>query len=653
MKRILVFLLLWTPSLLAQQQNNGKAYLPGTGNAVTAYNVKNYGAIGDAKFSATVSTASSTTLTDATAAAWLPSDVGKLITCVNQSSDVADVTVGHTISTWNSASSIVISGAAADTGSGRYCIWYTQDDTASMLAAYTAAHAPGSSDNITASGSPILSGANSVYCPPGGYAVSGPILTQTGASATSPEQAVGFIGSGKSSCQIYLLPTFSPGSQGLLYWKWASGIVAKDFSVNGLNFLFSTFGSSLGLVGEFQGWGVRWQDFTIEAFANTTSYTTGAGVASAVTLNGCSQPSTGSIEGLSLRGNGNANNAGLSIYQCNAPFTFKNNFIYNFNVTRWISTSGSRGGVDVNAYKNFPLVFINESDLECGVSTGCTVLIGSSIRDTGGWHISNGPGYVYNVDTTSALDLENVTCGAFQSATTAIGCVSAAGSARIYLLDNVLLGQGASQAILNGASTVTVVDEGGNDWNHCISGTCTLITPANASTWSYAGGLVPIIEPSGPLQTNRVQLTADFTDSTSSTPQVITGLSWTFPVNQATNASFHCALLFDQTSAAVSDTFGVGTTTLAPTSLSAQGVSWSGTSGAPTPGNFQNVSATGANTVVTFTPSAITTIWGATIDGAVEMPSSASVGVLNIYVSTTTGTDNLVVKRGSYCTLTP
>ena len=54
---------------------------------------------------------------------------------------------------------------------------------------------------------------------------------------------------------------------------------------------------------------------------------------------------------------------------------------------------------------------------------------------------------------------------------------------------------------------------------------------------------------------------------------------------------------------------------------------------------------------VTFTPSAITTIWEATLNGTIEQPSNATPGVFGVYVATTTGTDNFIVKRGSYCSL--
>jgi hypothetical protein len=142
----------------------------------------------------------------------------------------------------------------------------------------------------------------------------------------------------------------------------------------------------------------------------------------------------------------------------------------------------------------------------------------------------------------------------------------------------------------------------------------------------------------------------DFTDSTSTTLQLITGLSTTMPVSQAVVVSFHCAFLFDQGTATVADAFGIGITGTAPTSANASGSSFISTSTITT-GTLTSLASTTPTAVVTFTPSAITTIWRVVMDGTVEQPSNATPGVLGFYVSTTTGADNVIVKRGSYCSV--
>ena len=149
---------------------------------------------------------------------------------------------------------------------------------------------------------------------------------------------------------------------------------------------------------------------------------------------------------------------------------------------------------------------------------------------------------------------------------------------------------------------------------------------------------------------NKSFVTSDFTDSTSTTLQLVTGLSFTLPTSKAVNVSFHCVLLFDQGSAAVSDQIGIGVTGTAPTQANASAVVYPSTS-TLTAGTLTALASTTPTSVVTFTPSAITTIWTATLDGTVEQPSNATPGVFGVYVATTTGSDNFIVKRGSYCTL--
>jgi hypothetical protein len=143
---------------------------------------------------------------------------------------------------------------------------------------------------------------------------------------------------------------------------------------------------------------------------------------------------------------------------------------------------------------------------------------------------------------------------------------------------------------------------------------------------------------------------SDFTDSTSTTLGLITGLSTTMPVSQAVVVSFHCALLFDQATAVVSDSFGVGVTGTAPTSLNASGTAFTAAAVEAT-GTLVGLATTTPTAVVTFTPSVITTVWKAELDGTIEQPSNATPGVFGVYASTTTGTDNLIVKRGSYCSV--
>jgi hypothetical protein len=172
----------------------------------------------------------------------------------------------------------------------------------------------------------------------------------------------------------------------------------------------------------------------------------------------------------------------------------------------------------------------------------------------------------------------------------------------------------------------------------------------NNGTATNVVGISDLSSPTIANSSNKVFVTSDFTDSTSGTLTAITGLSWTFPANAAVNASFHCSLLYDQATAAVSDSFGIASTPTAATQINASGTAYTSTS-SQTTGTLTGLNTTTPTAIVTFTPSAITTIWKAELDGTIEEPSNATAPVVKVYVSTTTGADNIIVKRGSYCTL--
>lgn len=140
---------------------------------------------------------------------------------------------------------------------------------------------------------------------------------------------------------------------------------------------------------------------------------------------------------------------------------------------------------------------------------------------------------------------------------------------------------------------------------------------------------------------------SDFTTANNTNLQTITGLSWTFPA-VAANYSFHCSLLFSQATAAVADQFGIQVATNAPTNVAAVGEVFPSAT-TQTVGTLATLSTTTATPIVTFTPSAITTVFGGSIDGTFELPASAN--TVNIMVQTSAGADAVTVKRGSYCQL--
>lgn len=146
--------------------------------------------------------------------------------------------------------------------------------------------------------------------------------------------------------------------------------------------------------------------------------------------------------------------------------------------------------------------------------------------------------------------------------------------------------------------------------------------------------------------------TSDFTDSTSATLVLVTGLSTTMPVSQAVVVKYDCTLYFDQATTAVVDEIGVGITGTAPTYSNHHAVVWAAASHAwSTTGVLSDLASTTPTSVASFTPSAITTIWSAELSGTIEQPSNATPGVFGVYVYTTTGSDNFIVKRDSACSV--
>jgi len=141
--------------------------------------------------------------------------------------------------------------------------------------------------------------------------------------------------------------------------------------------------------------------------------------------------------------------------------------------------------------------------------------------------------------------------------------------------------------------------------------------------------------------------TSDFTTS-SATFVTITGLSWTMPANRATNVPFRCEILYSQATAAVANQFGIQDVSVAPTNIMAKATVWTSTSAAVN-ANVPTLASTTATSIVTFTPSAITTVWNAVISGFIEQPSNASESIINILVLTGNTSDAITVKRGSHC----
>lgn len=155
------------------------------------FNVKDYGAVGDAKqVTDAVVTPGSTTVTSATAN-FTAADVGKIVFAGHTASSTA-VPLG-TITARNSATSITVSVAATQNLSSCHLVWGSADDSNAMEAAFLAAKAAMPLKGV-------------VYIPPGGYIVSKCVFNNT---YPSFQQGVSVVGAGSGHTVIYPSPNFT------------------------------------------------------------------------------------------------------------------------------------------------------------------------------------------------------------------------------------------------------------------------------------------------------------------------------------------------------------------------------------------------------------------------------------------------------------
>jgi hypothetical protein len=147
---------------------------------------------------------------------------------------------------------------------------------------------------------------------------------------------------------------------------------------------------------------------------------------------------------------------------------------------------------------------------------------------------------------------------------------------------------------------------------------------------------------------NVFRVTSDFTSSSSTSLQTITGLSWVLPVNYAASYSFDCHLAYSQATP-IGDDFGIQAASLAPTNIFATGHAQI-SAGPPSTyddGTLATLTTTTATNIVGFTPGS-TSIYTADLHGVIENPSGVA-NTINIMVKQSTAGDVIVVKRGSWC----
>lgn len=171
----------------------------------------------------------------------------------------------------------------------------------------------------------------------------------------------------------------------------------------------------------------------------------------------------------------------------------------------------------------------------------------------------------------------------------------------------------------------------------------------NLSPGIYTCGPGGVFTPaSDPVAVSFVNVTADFTTINNTSLQAITGLTWTMPASVALNLPYYCHLAYSQATANAAVAFGIQDVTVAPTNIMSTGHEQTNVT-AFTEANLPTLASTTATAIVSATPSAITTIWEADLNGFIEQPSNASSSAITILASTAAGADAVTVKRGSFC----
>jgi hypothetical protein len=154
---------------------------------------------------------------------------------------------------------------------------------------------------------------------------------------------------------------------------------------------------------------------------------------------------------------------------------------------------------------------------------------------------------------------------------------------------------------------------------------------------------------------NTVQVSgSDFVTANNTSLQTITGLTWNLLPGAARNYAFSCDLAYSQGTANVAVAFGIQAATNNPTNIFAVGTQQI-TVGPPatyTAGTLATLATTSATNIVSGTPGATATNYTVHLAGTIENPATTQ-NVINVMVSTATGTDAVTVKRGSSCSIHP
>jgi len=485
--------LVFIPIARSQGQNFGagggvspNSPIPANQQQGPAYNVRNYGAVGDAKSSRNCSFTNTLSTVTSTDSPWIAGDVGKKFQAsVNGTSEFGSAgsqTAQVTITAFNAANSISVSPSTANqTGVGN-CVWYTQQDHTAILAAYTAADSGTGKGFNPGYNSPTLVHPGRVIIPRGGYVVCGGIYYDINHVSGNNVEAVSMVG--EPGTDIYVAPCFVPNANA------------------GLGGLIGAYQSEHAEFGYLNIWGMTFTNTNMQAgqplFGMNASgkawihdigiYEWGSSVGGQVSAFGLIATSgLNRIDNLQVQ-TASASDASIGCFFNNVAVDIFSSFCSNHSINFYVSNSGQRTAIG-------PHFVLHGYQNDEGGSNGVSAfqIVNSTVNCLGCELLNpGGGGSSVSVDTTSSFYLTDSSLYTYNTDTGNSSSLVLSGNAQVYATGSNFSGNNASAAIA-GPSTSKFFDLGGNLFFNQVAGVLTPCTAANIlTTCGFSGGVTPV-----------------------------------------------------------------------------------------------------------------------------------------------------------------